>query len=243
MRRLAGGRNVMLAIGVGTTPPAAGMEWLFATALSRSELDRIRPEFDRGLSSPPRVVYAGRLSPEKGVIHLLQALALLRRDGAQPLPLVRVVGDGPERPRLEAAASALGCEDLVEFVGQLDRNDLSAELGKADFYVHPSLTESYGKSLVDAMAHGLPVLSTAVGAAPVLAGSNGERGWLVSRASAGALAGALRTVLTAAIDWPAMRRRCRLYVEDLTIERWAEQIGCICARRWGMSLIEGKLRP
>lgn len=243
MRRFAGGRNVMLATGVGAEPPAERMAWVFATALSQHELGRIVPEFERDLSTPPRLAYAGRLSPEKGVRYLLEAVALLKQQGFKPLPVVRVAGDGPQRRELVDAARALGCDDLVTFVGQLDRDALSDLFGWADFYVHPSLTESYGKVLVDAMAHGLPILSTKVGAAPTLTGPNEERGWLVPPGSAGALAAEMRKVISDSVDWPTMRRRCRAYVEELTLENWARLIGQRCAQQWGMSLTGGKLRP
>jgi hypothetical protein len=92
------------------------------------------------------------------------------------------------------------------------------------------------------MAHGLPVLSTDVGAARTVIGVNGERGWLVPPGSAQALVGALQSILRDPIDWPALRRRCRAYAERYTVESWTEGIGTICARQWGLSLVNGKLQ-
>lgn len=239
MRRFAGGRNVMLATGEASAPPAPGMNWIFATSLSSRELREIEPVTSRALSDPPRLVYAGRLSAEKGVAQLLEALSLLRREGFSPLPRLTLVGDGPERDRLSRRVQELGLAERVEFAGQLDRRALSAALSSADVCVQPSLTEGYSKAWLDAFAHGLPVLASDAGAAGVVIGA--DRGWLVPPGDVPRLAAALRSVLTDRVDWPALRRRCRAFAEGRTLEEWAREIGSLCARQWAGTLREGRL--
>ncbi|HXH25936.1 MAG TPA: glycosyltransferase, partial [Vicinamibacterales bacterium] len=179
MRVCAGGRNVMLATGVGAAPPAPGIRWIFSTALSRAEVDAIDVCLDRLPGRPPRLVYIGRLSPEKGVDCLLRAVALLRRAGWEPMPRLSLLGDGPQRASLERQARELEIADLVAFCGQLDRRQLFAHLRDADLGVQPSLTEAFSKAALDAMAHGVPVLSSNVGSATSIVGTSGERGWLI----------------------------------------------------------------
>lgn len=241
MRYFAGGRNVMLATGSGPTPPAPGVQWIFSTALSAAELGRVNASLDRGLSDPPRLVYAGRLSVEKGVATLLRALGELARDGFEPLPRLVIAGDGPERGELEALASALGIADRVEFAGQLSRDALSRAFTSADVCVQPSLTEGFSKAWLDAMAHGLPVLASNVGAAEAVIGANEERGWLVPPGDVAALVAALRRVLSGPVQWPALRARCHEYVQGRTLEAWAEEIGRQCAAQWSWTLANGRL--
>jgi glycosyltransferase involved in cell wall biosynthesis len=241
MRRMAGGRNVMLATGEDSHPPAPRMHWTFATALSLDELDALHPRLDRGLSEPPHCVYVGRLSPEKGVIFLIRALAVLQARQATRLPHVTLVGDGPARSDLERAARELGCERTITFVGQLPREDLVRVLCGADLCVQPSLTEGFSKAWLDAMAMGLPVISSAVGAARSVIGEQAERGWLVKPGDANELADMIEHVIGAAIDWPALRRRCRDHVRNRTLEGWTQQIGELCAQQWGYRLAGGKL--
>jgi len=242
MRRFAGGRNVMLATGDGDAAPAAGMEWVFSTALARRELGRIAPRLDRGLSNPPRLVYAGRLSPEKGVAVLIDALGLLARDQDLPQPQLTILGDGDDRATLEARAASVGCRDRVTFAGQVDRERLSSALDVADVCVQPSLTEGFSKAWLDAMAHGLPVLASNVGAASAVIGTRSERGWLVAPGDSRVLADAIRHVLVDQQDWTGLRRRCRTYVEGRTLEAWAERIGTMCAAHWGWTMTDGRLR-
>ena len=243
MRRFAGGRNVMLATGSGVEEPAPGVVWIFSTALSAAELKRLNPILDRGLAQPPRLVYVGRLSEEKGVATLLRALGVLARTGFAPLPRLTLAGEGSQRAELEALARELGVAELVTFAGQLGRDRLSTELARADVCVQPSLTEGFSKAWLDAMAHGLPVLASDVGAAREVIGSNEERGWIVPPGDVDALVATLQRILTGHVDWSALRTRCRRYVEGRTLEAWAEEIAARCVSQWNWALENGRLRP
>lgn len=243
MRRFAGGRNVMLATGDYPSAPAARMHWVFVSAISRTELSEASPRLTRGLSTPPRLVYVGRLSPEKGVHKLIQAIADLHREHTQPMPTILLIGDGPQRQSLETMVRDLGVSPFFTFIGQLARQPLLDHLSQADLCVLPSLTESFGKARLEALMCGLPVLTTDVGSARSIVGHDGERGWVVPPGDVPALAQALRCVLTTSLDWPALRQRCRNYVEGRTIDDWAETIGRMSAEQWDWKLVDGKLRP
>lgn len=242
MRLLAAGRNLMLATGEEPNPPAPNMQWIFTTALSRQELQEIHPSFERGVNAPARMVYVGRLSSEKGIDVLIRALALLKQADAPLTPFVTLVGDGPARKALEGLVDSLGCRSQVTFAGQVNRRRLSKILIESDFAVQPSLTEGLSKAWLDAMAHGVPLISSAVGAAEAVIGKHEARGWLVPPGSVEILAAQIRNVITAERDWPALRRRCRQYAESRTIEAWAEEIARRCTERWNCSYDHGKLR-
>lgn len=248
MRRFAGGRNVMLATGAapaGGRPPAPGIHWLFVTAISRREVAAVRPDLDRGPGRPLRVCYLGRLSQEKGVEDLIRALGVLRAQTAatSSLPSLTLVGDGPQRAELVELARREQCEGLIRFAGQLDRQAVISHLLDSDLCVLPSHTESFCKARLDAMLCGVPVITTEVGFGREIVGAYGERGWLVPAGKPADLANSLQQVSASPPDWPALRRRCREYVERFTLEAWAAEIGRICAGQWRLSLEEGKLRP
>lgn len=129
-----------------------------------------------------------RLHPGKGVAYLLEAIASLRRTGVA-LHLL-VVGDGEERPVLEKQAQSLGLEDAVHFVGF--QTDVAGHIAAMDILVHPSLRESLPLAILEGMAHGRPVVATAVGDVPkVLAGV----GLVVPPADAEALAAAIASLV------------------------------------------------
>jgi len=129
---------------------------------------------------PPHVLYVGRLSEEKGVRELAEA--------ARDLPLV-VVGDGPLR------------DLLPEAVGFVPPAGLGPYYDRASVVVVPSRREGYGMTAREAMAHGRPVVASAVGGL-VDAIEDGVSGVLVPPGDVGALREALRRLL----DDPPLRR-------------------------------------
>jgi glycosyltransferase involved in cell wall biosynthesis len=239
MRSLAGGSNVMLATGAGAAAPARNVHWLFATAISEAEVKSVRPVLDRQPGQPLQIAYVGRLSPEKGVRHLIESMAHL--NGRAEIALT-LIGDGPQRAELESLTARHRCGDRVTFAGQLERRALLAALERTDVCVLPSLTESFCKARLDAMLCGVPIVTTAVGFGRDIAGLDGERGWVVAVADAQGLADRLIRTATEPLDWPALRRRCREYVEARTLEAWARRIAAICAAQWDLRLVDGKLR-
>jgi glycosyltransferase involved in cell wall biosynthesis len=136
----------------------------------------VEPEDD-----PPHVLYAGRLSPEKGVLDLLEA--------ADGLPLV-IVGDGPLRPRVPQA------------LGFVPHDELGRRYGRAAVVACPSRREGFGVVAAEAMAHGRPVVASAVGGLLDLV-SHEETGLLVPPGDAAAL----RTALDRLLADPALRRQ------------------------------------
>ncbi|HEU4651715.1 MAG TPA: glycosyltransferase family 4 protein, partial [Croceibacterium sp.] len=141
------------------------------------------------LDGLPTALAVGRLSAEKGFDVLIEALAELKRLGA-PQRLV-LVGDGPLRGALEAAAASAGIADLVEFAGELPPAEVRARLERADLFCLPSFSEGLPISLMEAMAVGVPVVTTWIAGIPELAEA-GVTALTVPPARADALARAMR---------------------------------------------------
>ena len=194
MRRMAGGRNVMLATGAEEDGvPAPGMHWLFATAIASAEVDQVQPDLGREPSAPLRLIYPGRLSSEKGVEDLVEAMGVLKRERPSCDITLTIAGEGPRHDWMKSRLRELGCQDAVYFAGLLDRKGLMSELMRSDVCVLPSLTESFCKARLDAMLCGVPVLTTDVGFGRTLVG-DGERGWIVPIGDPGAIAGAVSRI-------------------------------------------------
>ena len=131
------------------------------------------------------IASVGRLSPEKGHRYLVEAVSLLQSE--RPYHLL-LVGDGPERARLEAMVKSLGLSPVTTFLGwRLDVVDLYRA---SDIVALPSLTEGMPNAALEAMACGKPVVASDVGGVAE-ALCCGEAGLLVPTAQPAALAGAL----------------------------------------------------
>lgn len=111
-----------------------------------------------------RVVVPRRLFPKNGVEFALRALPLVR--DRLPGTVMLLVGDGPERPRLEALSRELGVGDAALFLGRRPHDEMPGLLASADAAVVPSLMEATSVAALEAMACGLPVVATRVGGLP-----------------------------------------------------------------------------
>ncbi|MBN8808846.1 MAG: glycosyltransferase [Sphingomonas sp.] len=151
---------------------------------------------ERG-SEAPTIVALGRLSPEKGFSVLLDAMARLRDAGV--VARLLLIGEGPERGALEAAIARFDLADRVTLMGELAPADVRTELRRADIFCLPSFSEGLPVSIMEAMAAGVPVVTTWIAGIPELA-ENGVTAWTVPPARADALADALRE----AIENPAL---------------------------------------
>jgi glycosyltransferase involved in cell wall biosynthesis len=138
----------------------------------------------------PLVGIVGRLVPIKDLGTFLEAAARLR--ASHPEARFAVVGDGEERPRLEATALRLGLAGVVHFFGW--RRDLAAVYGDLTAVVNCSLNEGTPVALIEALAAGRPVVATRVGGTPDVLGG-GARGALVPPSDPDALARAIADVL------------------------------------------------
>ena len=116
---------------------------------------------------------AGR-DRHKGFDEVLEVLPALREDAPDLAYLI--VGDGPDRPRLEAKAAALGLRDHVVFAGYAHEGEKADHYRLADAYVMPSRGEGFGIVLLEAMASGLPVVASVADASreAVLDGALGD---------------------------------------------------------------------
>jgi len=137
------------------------------------------------------ILLVGRFSREKDHLTLLAAAARLRAGGV-PNAHVVLVGDGPDRARIEQAVAALGLAGAVTLTGQVP----SAEpfYGIADAAVLSSLSEGSPNALLEAMAVGVPVVATRVGGIPEIV-SHGESALLIAPGDRDGMAAALEKVL------------------------------------------------
>jgi len=164
----------------------------------------VPPSREKPAGAPFELLFVGRLVERKGVHYLLEALAQLR--GSRPVRL-RVVGDGPMRPALEARARELGVEDLVTFEGFISNQELAQRFAECDAFVLPAVvdakgdTEGLGVVLVEALSYGKPVIASAAGGITDVV-RDGETGFLVPPADVAALVAAI----TRCIDEPERAR-------------------------------------
>lgn len=168
---------------------------------------------------PVKLVSIGRLVEKKGHVHTLRALARVRRHRPDIMPTLEIVGDGDLEDALKKETLALGLTDVVTFHGGLPHADTLRILNDAAIFVLPSVTSKGGDmegipvSLMEAMARGLPVISTHHSGIPELV-RDGECGFLVPEGDDESLARAIERMIDSAPKWPDIGRAGRRIVEE-----------------------------
>jgi len=176
--------------------------------LVRAPLEVTRPVGQ----SPLQIVSLGRLHENKDFGLLIRAFARLRRSGVEAR--LTIGGEGPERCALEALAASEGVADSVSFPGWI--GDRAAFFAHADLFVLSSRVEPFGIVVIEAMAHGVPVVATRT-AGPLDILSNGETGLLVACESVEEMSAALRDLHTD----PDRARRLGAQGRASVLERWS----------------------
>jgi colanic acid/amylovoran biosynthesis glycosyltransferase len=145
----------------------------------------------------PHLVAIGRMSGQKGLAMLIEAMALARK--RHPTVHLTLVGDGPLRPALQAQVAEAGLTGHVTFAGWLDDAGVRAALARSQALVLSSFAEGLPVVVMEAMAAGRAVIGTAIAGMPELV-ITGETGWLVSAGDPIALAGAIHSLATTPPD-------------------------------------------
>jgi glycosyltransferase involved in cell wall biosynthesis len=153
----------------GFTGPIAVVPQMGVAAVNPS------PVYGRRNGPRFRVMFAGRLVPEKGIDCLLRAVGALRNFGVDAI--ATITGRGPELPRLTRLTEELGLRSSVEFTGAIAMAKVRELLGQSDVLVLPSRStpvweEQFGRILVEAMAEGTVTVGSRTGAIPEVIGNN-----------------------------------------------------------------------
>ena len=214
LRRLVRGSDAVTAISTYTAERLArqvpGVQAAIIPFGAAVDAPPAPPPYTYDGARPFEMLFTGRLVERKGVHVLLDAIASL-----PPGRRVRlnVLGDGPDRAKLEARAAELGLlGDRAVFHGFVPTEELQRRLETCDAFVLPAVidakgdTEGLGVVLLEAMSHARPVIASAAGGIVDIV-RDGRNGWLVPPGDAAALAGAV----TACMDDPARARTLGLH--------------------------------
>ncbi|HEX3235652.1 MAG TPA: glycosyltransferase family 4 protein [Gemmatimonadales bacterium] len=197
------------------------------------DLARFHPvrTFRRSRSTRIRCLAVAGLSAHGGVADLLHALALLERDRFE----LEIVGTGPEESRLRALAAKLGVAQEVIFRAPVGSADLAERYRAADLFTVAPAAEFTGSGFAEALASGLPIVGSSVGAIPELV-EHGSNGLLVRPGDVRAIADAIARLAADLQLRREMGRRNRLKAKatldwSRITERWLSLYAGVQRRR------------
>jgi glycosyltransferase involved in cell wall biosynthesis len=131
---------------------------------------------DTALSKKPVFLYVGSLTSRKGLLHLLEACVVLKKKGCEQYSL-EIIGDGSQKDTLQAFSHSHNLTNNVHWIGKLDYGELGLYFHQADAFIIPTLEDTWGVVVLEAMAFGKAILcSERAGASElVVEGKNGFR--------------------------------------------------------------------
>lgn len=155
------------------------------------------PNLPKNDEDTVKLIFVGRLVPEKGPDVAIEALAHLVRDMDPRRIRLDIIGAGPDKyvGYLQNMVTALGLEERIAFVGRLEHQQLLGRYTEYDALLFtPRWAEPFGVTILEAMARGLPVIATNLGAVPEII-SDGENGLLVPPDEPEIAASAVKTLV------------------------------------------------
>jgi glycosyltransferase involved in cell wall biosynthesis len=233
IERCAGGRNVMLATGGSDELPSGrnpAVRWIFSTSLTSGELAAYGAPRRRMNDSSPQLIIACRQSRLKGTGRLIESMPLI----LQSLPGARleVAGDGPDLNAFRALAAQLGLSGRVIFRGKLSHDEVMEALREADLFCYPTASsEGFPKAVLEAMACGLPIVTTRVSVLPQLLKSG--CGVLLPDTSPPSIACAVAECFADAGRYLEMSARSVESARQYSLEQWRNKIGERLREAWG----------
>ncbi|MGQ0849018.1 MAG: glycosyltransferase family 4 protein [Actinomycetota bacterium] len=224
-------RQVALAKGIAPAEKIVAIPNGVVTGRAETSQSRAESRGRLGVQNHFVILSTGRLADQKGLEYLIRAVPLITSPAA-PLKVL-LAGDGPLRTDLEALTSRLGLTDLIEFLGF--RNDIGDLLAASDLVALPSLWEGLSISLLEAMAAGKPVVTTAIGSNCEVTG-DGRAAVLVPPKDPVSLARGLQSLIDDEMRRYELGRRAQLeqerrYGMDRMIDAYLDEYVSLLTRK------------
>jgi glycosyltransferase involved in cell wall biosynthesis len=206
----------------------------FTSGLTAAQIERARKTASRrGKTDVLRVLHVGRLSPDKNVHALIEAIArTLDRPGKAVECMI--IGDGPERAALESLSARLGLRSRVTFTGGVPIESVLDHYEHADVLVLASNSEGWPKAITEAMAFGLLCVGSDRGLIPQILGDG--RGILVPPGNSEAVFDALQWVRERPLEALEVSRRAAEWSQRYSLEGLRDALRALLEARWQVSL-------
>lgn len=212
------------------SPSFTDAEWAQAAPVVEAKVADL---LERPRAGPWRLVVVGRLTPNKNQQAAVRALAAVVGAGLDAS--LEVLGDGPERDRLEALAAQLGVADRVAFRGMVDLREVTATFAASHIQLLTSKQEGFGKVLLEGMVQGVvPLLSHSPASGEI--SGHGSRGVVVDPEDPEAIARAVSDLVADRARWVQMVADARSYTGAHTLEVFGKEVRSMLERQWQVEL-------
>ena len=230
----AGRRIAYLTTGGGAAPPSLRnkkIKWIFSSSMSDGDIAGYKQK-KFNLTNSLTIATGGRLIEEKGFGILLDAFALIHE--TFPAMKIEIYGDGPDRKKFQDKAIVLGINDKVSFLGNINNVGVHNVLSRADIFCFPTYSsEGFPKVIIEAMAHGLPILSTNISVIPsLIENTDLPCGRIVESKNSEDLAEKIRDYMHNEEEHQEHSKNARELACSYSLENWIDQINDTLNSQW-----------
>jgi glycosyltransferase involved in cell wall biosynthesis len=233
LQRKAGARTVVLATGGGPTPPSSrnsSLRWIFASSLTQSELRRYATVRHAPSPHGPKLVIACRQERKKGTGEVIESLRLLEK--TYPNISFDVIGEGVHLSEFRETAERCNVAPRVRFHGKVNHAGVMELLSGSDLFCFPTrASEGFPKAVLEALACGLPVVSTRVSVLGDLLSAGG--GVLLDDISPEAIAAGIDWCLGDDARYRQLSADAIRIAAAYSLEVWRDTIGAHLTAGWG----------
>ena len=238
LERIAGEKNVVFATGGDEQAPSQrnpAIRWIFSTTMSAVDMKAIPPKEpwhrDHG---PLRLITVARQEPGKNTDQTIRALPALLEH--YPDVMLDVVGNGTALPALKQLATELRLSERVIFHGYLNREGVMNALSRSHIFCFPTESEGFPKAVHEALAWGLPVVSTPVSVLSSLISD--QNGILLDDTEPETIAAAVKSLMADELRLAEMVRNTQATAQKYSLECWRDSIGETLRAAWKEPLRE-----
>ncbi len=233
MEFFGGGRNVMFATGGSSEAPSrcnSSVKWIFSSSLRREQIAG-----SKSLTLPTdgkiKLAIACRQEARKGTDVVIDSMPDILR--AFPNASLDVIGDGSLLPTLKQQVQDLGLNDKVTFHGKLEQAKVISLLKQNHVFCYPtSASEGFPKVVLEALASGMPVITTKVSVLPELISSG--CGVLLDSPSSAELSKAVIDVCSNPNKYEEMSTKAIETAQKYSLEDWRDYIGKTLREAWNV---------
>jgi glycosyltransferase involved in cell wall biosynthesis len=233
MERFAGGRNVMLATGGSEAAPSRKnphVRWIFSTSLSRSEIEEAAPR-PFPVNKELKLLVACRLEKNKGVETVIESFPRIIEKF--PRATLEIIGGGSLLKELQSRADSQKLNNRIKFYGKIEQKRVLQIMRRAHVFCFPTqASEGFPKVVIEALACGLPVITTRVSVLPHLIDK--KCGILLREPSAENLARAVSEIFAEPENYEALSANAIAAAREFTLENWRRDIGETLKQSWGV---------
>lgn len=236
MESFAGGRNVMFATGGTDQAPSAKnshIKWIFSTSLRQENIDkaiaRTYPE-----NGELKLITACRLEERKGVDVVIESLSLILKDF--PKAKLDIVGGGSLEQKLKEQVNKLGLNENVKFHGKVAQSKVIELMKQAHVFCFPtSASEGFPKVVIEALACGLPVITSKVSVLPKLIGDS--CGVTLKSPTSENVAEAIRDIISKDEIYENFSNNAINTAKQYSLESWRDFIGENLRKSWNVTAL------